>query len=213
MPDNSDQAAVRDNVTTLSGKSLSQGDQPALASLSPQQERKPDRAYIGFVIWGVPYSEVDIDYAVDCLFKFYYAPEPGSRDAMLAAMDRMINQSEKIVSRCGMLMSFSGILIAISLYIATNPNLLPALWQRCGFYTALLFWVISILRLLWSLKHMLPSPSTYGTEIDFRMTARLFLGRMGLYNILLINCMVSFSIMMVLLTPISATFVDAIFGR
>jgi hypothetical protein len=199
MSDNLGVAAALDDVKKILGEPIT----PDTSSRKPATY-KP---FSGPAIWGVPYTDLDINYAVEKLYEHYYE---SANDPALA-MERIINQNEKIVSRCGMLMGFSSIIIAISLYIATNHQMLPTIWQRVGFYTALSVWVISILRLLWSLKHKLPPPWEYGTSVDFKMTAKLFIIRMGLYNLLLIASVTCFVTMMALLMPISARPADLIF--
>ncbi|HUI96049.1 MAG TPA: hypothetical protein VLX44_09875 [Xanthobacteraceae bacterium] len=166
------------------------------------------RAYGGFSLWGVPYARVDIEYATAQIRKLYFEKFPGPNGPMQALLD----YNEKIVSRSGMLMGFSGILIAVSLFIAANPKFLPTLWQRWAFYVVIAIWVIATLRLLWSLRHEMPAPWEFGSQPDVDRTIRLFLRRMGNYNLALAASVICFACIVILLAPVSAAIVDRIFA-
>lgn len=177
-------------------------------SLPPAKTAIPRRPYGGLSLWGVPYGGVDIEYAADQIRELYFEKFPNPNGPMQA----LLEYNEKIVSRCGILMSFSSVLIAFSLYIATNPRLLSTHWQRSGFYFALMIWVAAMLLLLFSLRHRLPAPWKFGSRSDLDDTIKLFLRRMGYYNLALLASIICFLIILILLAPISVSAVDHIFG-
>jgi hypothetical protein len=163
--------------------------------------------YGGFSLFGVPYNEIDIRYAAEKLFESYNNCGKNTHESMVLILE----QNERVVSRCGMLISFSGILIALSLFIVNKPNVLPSHWQQWVFYSAMMIWVISTMRLLWSLKHKFPPTWDYHTKNDFMLTAELFLSRMGSYNIALMATIGSFIAIVLVLSPISAVISDKLF--
>lgn len=168
------------------------------------------RPYRWFTLWGVPcpWCRADIDYAAEHIRELYFKKFPTPNGPMQA----LLEHNEKIVSRCGMLMTFSGTLMVVSSFIATNPRFLSTHWQRWGFYVVMAIWFAVILLLLWSLAHHLPVPWQFGTRVDLDATIRLFLCRMGLYNLALLASVLCFVTMMFFLAPISVRVVDQIFG-
>src|SRR6266481_1134662 len=72
----------------------------------------PKKPYGGFSLWGVPYTRVDIDYATAQIRELYFSKFENPNGAMQA----LLEYNEKVVSRCAMLMSFSSVLIAVSLF-------------------------------------------------------------------------------------------------
>ena len=168
----------------------------------------PERKlYSGFSLFGVPYNEIDIRYTAEQLFDIYSDSGKNTH----AAMTLIFNQNERVVSRCGMLISFSGTLIALSLFVANRPDVLPAPWQQWVFYSVMFIWVLSTMHLLWSLKHSFPPTWEFQEKYDFVLTAELFLRRMGSYNIALIATILSFVTIVVVLSPISAIASDKLF--
>lgn len=206
MSDNQSLGETKGVVKTLSGEAFSQKAQ-APGDGARHASPVAYKPFSGWAPCGVPRNELDIEYAVEQLHEVYFAQS----DDKLTAMDRLITQNERIVSRSGMLMSFSGIIVGILLFIANNAQIFSNEWQRIGFYGAVVPWVVCTIRLLWALRHKLPPPWEYNTSVDFKMTARLYLLRMNLYNDLLIASVFCFVVMMALLMPLSATFVDFIF--
>lgn len=165
------------------------------------------RLYGGISIFGVPYNEIDIRYAAERLYEIYC----DNGNDVLKGMDQILNQNERVVSRCGMLISFSGILIALLLFVASKPNVLPMVWQQWVFYCVMLIWVISTMHLLWSLKHKFPPTWDFMSKNDFMLTAELFLRRMGSYNLALMAAIISFLTIAFVLSPISTVISDKIF--
>lgn len=170
----------------------------------PSNERK---LYGGFSLFGVPYNPLDIRYAVESLFELY---SDGGKN-IPGAMSRILDQNERVVSRCGMLITFSGTLIALSLFVASRPDVLPALWQQYVYYAVMMFWVLTTMHLLWTLKHKLPPVWDFFRKDDFVLTAELFLQRMGSYNIALMAAIGSFVAIAFVLSPLSAVVSDKIF--
>jgi hypothetical protein len=165
------------------------------------------KLYSGFSLFGVPYNEIDVRYAAELLYDLH--SKNGANDS--EAMSLILNQNERVVSRCGMLISFSGTLIALFLFVANRPEVLPMLWQQWVFYSVILAWVISTMHLLWELKHKFPPTWEYHTKYDFMLTAELFLKRMGSYNLALMATIISFMAIAFVLSPISATISDKLF--
>lgn len=168
-------------------------------------ERKP---YGGFSLFGVPYNPIDIRYATEQLFELYSDNGRNVSDAMI----RILEQNERVVSRCGMLTTFSGTLIALSLFVANKPDMLPALWQQYVYYIVMLVWVLTTMHLLWTLKHKLPPVWDFYQKSDFMLTAELFLQRMGSYNVALMAAIGSFIATAFVLSPLSAVVSDKIFN-
>src|SRR5579863_2412039 len=104
----------------------------------PAADASPRRAYSGISVWGVPYRKADIDSACVKLEEYYKNVYPDDY------MERLLENNERVVSRCGMLMSFSGVLIAVCLFIATTPKALPNPWQQYVFYCTIFIWSLSI---------------------------------------------------------------------
>jgi hypothetical protein len=165
------------------------------------------KAYGSFSLFGVPYGTIDIKYAAEELLETYKMSSTDMMDAMRAILE----QNERVVSRCSMLMSFSGTIITIFLFIATRSDALLASWQKTIYYITMSIWVMATMSLLYSLKHTFPAPWEYHTEDDFMLTASLFLRRMGLYNICLFVTIGSFLIITYLLLPISTELHDKLF--
>ena len=93
-------------------------------------------------------------------------------------------------------MQFSGILIAVFLFIATDFSVTHSL-ATLGLDSAVGVWLLCTLRLLWSLKHELPPPDQFDLITDFEFTAHLYIKRMGLYNIALVASVISFVVMVI----------------
>ena len=165
------------------------------------------KRFAGWAPLGVPRRESDIDHAVEQLYEVYFA----HTDDKITAMDRLITQNERIVSRSGMIMSFSGIMVGILLFVANKPQIFSHAYQEIGFYFAVAVWAVCTLRLLWSLRHHLPPPWEYNTAIDFKMTAKLYLRRMSLYNELLVAAAFCFAVTLAMIIPMTASYVDLIF--
>ena len=165
------------------------------------------KLYSGFSLFGVPYNEIDIRYSAERLFDIY----SDNGEDIPKAMNLILDQNERVVSRCGMLISFSGLLIALLLFVANKPNVLPMTWQQWVFYSVMLVWVISTMHLLWSLKHKFPPTWEFHTKYDFILTAELFLKRMGSYNLALMAAIGSFITIVFVISPISAVLSDKIF--
>ena len=130
------------------------------------------------------------------------------------ALEKVLDLNEKVVSRCGMLVHFSSVLIVLFMFVVKNSYVLPLPGHRTGFYIAMFFWVTSTMILLWSLKHMLPRADRFGTEQDFDFTARIYYRRMGIYNVALITAILAFGIIVILLAPVhlDINFIDQLFG-
>ena len=175
---------------------------------SGKADSREKKLYSGFSLFGVPYNEIDIRYSAERLFEIY----SDHGNDIQEAMNLILNQNERVVSRCGMLISFSGILIALLLFIANKPNVLPMIWQQWVFYCVMLVWVISTMHLLWSLKHKFPPPWEFHTKYDFILTAELFLRRMGSYNLALMATIGSFMAIVFVLLPISTVISDKLFN-
>lgn len=171
-------------------------------------DAKAKKLYSGFSLFGVPYNEIDIRYSAERLFDIY----SDNGNDVKEAMNLILNQNERVVSRCGMLISFSGILIALLLFIASKPEVLPMIWQQWVFYCVMFVWVISTMHLLWSLKHKFPPTWEFHTKYDFILTAELFLKRMGSYNLALVATISSFMAIVFVLMPISAVMSDKLFN-
>jgi hypothetical protein len=171
---------------------------PSEPSSSEHTDNSDKPPYGSFNWRGVPYGEMDIEYAVEKIKDVYlkYGENPDT------AMQAILRSNESIVSRCGVLTTFSSMLIALSLFIVSKPEILPYTWQQWSFYAEIFIWSISTVSLLWSLKHDLPSPRKFGTEDDFKFTARLYVKRMGRYNIALLVTVVCFVTTLLLLSPI-----------
>lgn len=165
------------------------------------------KLYSGISIFGVPYADIDIRYAAECLFDIY----SNEGKDVHKAMNSILEQNERVVSRCRMLISFSGILIALFLFVANKPDVLSNAWQKWVFYCIMLLWVVSTLNLLWSLKHKFPATWDFMQKQDFILTAELFLRRMGNYNVALMAAIFSFLTIAFVLSPISAVISDKIF--
>jgi len=170
-------------------------------------EAPAQKLYGGFSLFGVPYNDIDIRYAAERLFDIY----SNNGEDTLGAMNLILNQNERVVSRCGMLISFSGTLIALCLFVANNPNVLSLTWQPWVFYLVMLVWVLSTMHLLWSLKHKFPPIWEFHAKYDFILTAELFLQRMGSYNIALMSTIFSFMTIVFVLSPVSAKISDKLF--
>ncbi len=170
-------------------------------------EAKPSN---GFNWFGVPYNSIDVNCAIDHLKKFY-----NTENDMALAVERLLDNNERVVSRCSMLMTFSSLTMAVFFFIANsianNKAIQLAMWQRCGIYIATIIWIPPILCLLWSLKHELPPPEKYTLVDDFEFTAKLFFKRMGLYNVALFVSIISFIIMIITLLPIDFVINDHFF--
>jgi hypothetical protein len=178
------------------------------AGKSDSGRLKPAKRPFGGFSWlGVPYSASDLRFASENLYLVY--SQDGANDSDI--MRYVLDQNERVVSRCGMLISFSGTLIAILLFVANRPQMLPYTWQQWTFYSVMAAWSISTLTLLWSLKHTFPPVWEFHQKYDFMLTAELFLRRMGLYNITLAVTIASFFALLVVLAPISATVSDKLF--
>jgi hypothetical protein len=181
-------------------------DSDELPTDEPPINGRRKRPYGGLSWKGVPFTEIDRMYAAERLREVY----GGSPQE---AVQILLENNERIISRCGLLITFSGILMAVYLFIATNPKFLPTVWQECGFYGSMFVWVVFTLRLLWSLKHELPPPWDFGTEEDFKFTARLYLKRMGRYNSALLVTVICFVAILCLLAPVTAVISDYIFNN
>jgi hypothetical protein len=171
-------------------------------------EQRVRRPYGGFSLWGVPYSRVDMEYAAVQIRELYFDKFEYPNGPMRAILE----YNEKIVSRCGILMSFSGILIAVFLFAANNPRIITSSWQRWGVYASLTVWIVTIVRLLLSLRHQLPPPWEFGSDYDIDTTIKIFIRRMGYYNLALVASTICFVVIFILLAPIGASLADHIFG-
>jgi hypothetical protein len=107
--------------------------------------------YNGFSLFGVPYNGKDIGKAAEQLLHLYDPQGKATSDAI----GLILQQNERVLSRRGMLVSFSGIVIALFLFTANNA-VLSEFWQKSVYYSGMLIWVVSIMLLLWSLRHKLP---------------------------------------------------------
>jgi len=174
---------------------------------SAEQIKPEERPFGGFSWLGVPYTAIDLRFASENLYRVYSHDAANDSEIMKYVLD----QNERVVSRCGMLISFSGTLIAILLFIANRPEMLPYIWQQVMFYCIMSTWSLSTIALLWSLKHTFPPTWEFHKKYDFMLTSELFLRRMGLYNITLAVTIVSFLMLLVVLSPISATISDKLF--
>jgi hypothetical protein len=181
---------------------------PTLPDTS-SSSRETKRAYGGPAPFGVPLLEADIAYAAEMLKDLLLANHPNSN----AAVRTLLEYNERVVSRCGTLMSFSGVIMALMLYIATNPAFFSHKWQVYTYYTVAFLWFLVMIRLLYSLAHRMPPPWAFSNEEDFVFTARLYLRRMSLYNFALITSISCFIVMGALLLPFSAVFVDSVFHQ
>jgi hypothetical protein len=178
----------------------------------PEEPRKPPierHGFTGWRIFGVPLSDGDTRYLIELLREVFFAQ---AKDDPREAVRLLLERNEHIVSRCGLLVHFSAILIALTLFIASNPLLLGEAWEQKAFYTALGVWVASTVRLLWVLRHGLPSPFGLGTDEDFMFTAELFVKRMRAYNIALLLTISCFLIVVGLLIPVHWSYADLLFG-
>lgn len=148
--------------------------------------------------WGIPFTKEGINAAAEAI-----ADVAWDEKDPIKSMQYILANNESVVNRCGTLMTFSTIIIAISVYIGFNPRLLPNAFQQAIFYIDLLVWIVSTLLLLYSLRHELPPSCQFHKRDDFTFTARLYVRRLGFYNIFLITCMICFMILAALLIPIS----------
>jgi hypothetical protein len=172
-----------------------------------EQKEADRKIYGGYSLFGVPYSSIDIEYASERLYETYTGGGKGIREAMAAILDA----NEKVVSRCGMLISFSSTLMAILLFIANKPEMLPNLWQQVSYYAAMFLWMSFTMWLLYSLHHQFPPTWEFHTKRDFMITSNLYLRRMGIYNLTLIATIVSFIAIVLVLSPVSAVISDKLF--
>ena len=182
-------------------------DQDSAENADVGQLRPEERPFGGFSWLGVPYNAIDLRFASENLYRVY--SQDGGNNSEI--MKYVLDQNERVVSRCGMLISFSGTLIAILLFIANRPEMLPYAWQQWIFYSVMGAWSASTMALLWSLKHKFPPTWEFHKKYDFILTSELFLRRMGLYNVSLAVTIVSFFALLVVLSPISATISDKLF--
>lgn len=143
---------------------------------STSSSPNPIKPTYRFHMWGVPYGKEDVAKAVDSIYNLYWEAM-GDHNI---AMQHLLDKNEKVVSRCGMLMTFSGILIAVALFILNNLRDVLAPWQKAGFYIMICIWLVSTILLLWSLKHKLPSAKVFHKEDDFKFTAELYIRRMAI---------------------------------
>jgi hypothetical protein len=86
------------------------------------EPKSPRRHYSNPSFLGIPYSRIDVDLAVEDMKDVYlhYSEENAE-----AAFRIILGMNETVVTRCGVLTTFSSIFIAICLFIATRPEALP----------------------------------------------------------------------------------------
>lgn len=172
------------------------------------QSSRPRKFFGAWAPWGVPLSRLDRRIACEEL-RDRFLKHYGNTQA---AMEHILQKNAEVVSRCSVLMSFAGILMAVSLFVAVNPRLLPAVWQKVGFYSVMAIWAFAVLRMLASLIQFMPPPSTYATEEDFLFTADLYLWRMARYNFALVASECCFVSLLLFVAPFHATIADHLFG-
>jgi hypothetical protein len=202
--DSADVAMVTFEKTTGGAQRM---DQEVAEKSDPVPPKPEERPFGGFSWLGVPYNAIDLRFASENLYRVY--SQDGKNDSEI--MKYVLEQNERVVSRCGMLVSFSGTLIALFLFVANRPKMLPYVWQQWAFYTVVAAWSLSTMVLLWSLKHIFPPTWEFHKKNDFMLTSELFLRRMGLYNITLLITILSFLSLLIVLSPISATISDKLF--
>jgi len=111
-----------------------------------------------------------------------------------------------------MLVSFSSTVIAIFLFVASRPDMLPTNWQRITYYTFMFLWAGFTILLLLSLRHVFPATWDFHTKVDFMLTSGLFLRRMAFYNLALMVTSLSFIVIVFIISPVSTGISDKLFG-
>ena len=111
------------------------------------------------------------------------------------------------------LLNFNSILFVLILFVANLKWSEAAIWHKIVFYVVVIIWSLSNARLMFSLRHIFPTPTEFTKEMDFRLTADLYIRRMGIYNITLTFSIIAFLVLTFMaLFPFSIGIQDRIFG-
>ncbi len=158
--------------------------------------------------WGVPFFANDSERLTEKLLEFYDVLS--GRDSN-QAVRMLLERNEQLVSRCTLLITFSGILITLVTYIGAKPELIPLQWEQVLYYSVLGLWVFTTVGLLADLYHLMPPYEHLGDEQHVRFIARVYVRRLRRYNVALATTIIGFVLMMVMLGPIRTVYTDLLF--
>ena len=161
-----------------------------------------------FTPWGVPVFDWDRDDFIEGLKNSYRSAARGDTNV---AVRLLLERNEQIVSRCALLVAFSGILMAIFTFVGTRYELLPQAWEQFTFYMGLIVWVFVTAWLLLDLFHWMPRPVAFGNEQHLDLIARLYTSRLWRYNVSLAATIVIFLIIVGMLLPLHVYYSDVMF--
>jgi hypothetical protein len=158
------------------------------SGLSDDSAERDIESYRWPTLFGVPMLKSDREKAVKILARRL----KGDFD-IAAAMTRVLDNNERVVSRCAVLVQFNSITIAILLFVGSNPRILNSPLQKNGFYACILAWLFGTMALMFSLRHIFPDLKDIDRDGDLILTCRLYLRRMLVYNYSLLYSLAAFA--------------------